>query len=77
MTPEEKPYTLGTLVSTLAALALEGAIMVAGLTWLATHDPHIGMGVAYLFSVLIALFSVGMAVLQIHYYQQDRSSKYE
>jgi hypothetical protein len=43
----EKPYTLGKLISTLAFLAIEGAFMVAGTTWLVLSH-HDSVGVAYL-----------------------------
>ncbi len=68
----EKPYTLANLIGTLAALIGEGALMVAGTTWLALHDKALGLGVAYIFAVLIALIAVGLGALQIFYYRQDK-----
>jgi hypothetical protein len=71
MTREETPYTRGDLIRNLAALAVEGAFMTLGTTWIALHSSG-GMGAAYLFAVLIALLAVGMGMLQVRYYRQDK-----
>lgn len=68
----EKPYTLLQLVGTLAALTIEGSLMVMGTTWIAFHSSG-GVLAAYLFAFLIALLAVGMGALQVHYYRQDNS----